>query len=534
MNRRQLLAGAVASAFGGIALGDYCPELDCEGLWTTTRPAGCDPFNPACNPPMGFPNPITIADFGCGSEPPKWIDCVPNEDHAPARRLWSEIDPKKDKAYLEDLRRAYCRLRALPASDHRSLIRQAWLHEFYCSQWPTGNIHNSWAFLPWHRGFLYFHEKILGALICKKDLRLPVWDWDDPRSRWVPGFYRELGLPTFLNGNWGRNISDQTHGKWLNDCVLQAWLFGDTFESFQGSQPCRLDPCGADACPPAKVVGWAANAAHILGHSIVGGAMGNVPTAAADPTFYSHHANVDRYWQWWQQHNGSAIPTPQGFLDQYFFYYDEHEQLVRVHAKDLVNEAALGYSYRPPLTPWCKLEKVDLLENTLRKLTALAVGALLSTPGGIRNVFELTERIASGSLEVNLSRLLEGSCMKSIPAQVRGVITSGTPVPGQYYLVQLVGDSVGVFRLGGFGIFASPHNHAAEPGVAIASCVDGSLWDALHHWKGDKYLSYGPPDATVTGTTGQTGRMNLTGFDLLVPEGLLSTGTAWLKEHALL
>src|SRR5580693_1123891 len=113
MNRRQLLAGALASAFGGIARGDNCPELDCEGLWTTTRPTGCTPFDPGCNPPMGDPNPITMADFGCGSSPSeqqKWIDRVPDEKHAPARRLWSEIDPKKDKAYLEDLRKAYCRL----------------------------------------------------------------------------------------------------------------------------------------------------------------------------------------------------------------------------------------------------------------------------------------------------------------------------------------------------------------------------------------------------------------------------------------
>jgi hypothetical protein len=260
--------------------------------------------------------------------------------------------------------------------------------------------------------------------------------------------------------------------------------------------------------------------------------MGNVPTAASDPIFYSHHANVDRYWQWWQQHNGNTIATPQGFLDQYFFYYDEHEQLVRVRAKDLMNEAALGYSYTAPGTPWCKLEKVDLLESA--KVTALRVGALLSSEGGIKNVFEIAKKIASGTLEVSLPRLLEGSCMKSIPAQVRGVITSGTPLPGQYYLVQLVGDAVGVFRLGGFGIFASRHNHESEAGIAIASCIDGALWDALHHWKGDKYLSYGPPDAMVGNTTEETGRMKITGFDLLVPEGLLSSGTTWLKEHGLL
>ena len=38
-------------------------------------------------------------------------------------------------------------------------------------------VHKNTLFLPWHRGMLYYHERILGALINDPTFRLPVWDW---------------------------------------------------------------------------------------------------------------------------------------------------------------------------------------------------------------------------------------------------------------------------------------------------------------------------------------------------------------------
>lgn len=261
--------------------------------------------------------------------------------------------------------------------------------------------------------------------------------------------------------------------------------------------------------------------------------MGVVPASAADPLFYSHHANVDRYWQWWQKYNGDKIPTPQAFLDQYFYFYDEQQRFVRVRADQLMSEASLGYSYDPPSTPWCPLESVDLLENTAAKSTALMAGAVLSAPGAAVDALHIAREVASG----NLPKLLRSSCFTSIPVRVRAKVISGKPpVPGVYYLVQLAGHQSGAYTLGGFGIFAGPHTHgsSAAPAVAIAGCIDDKLWNHLRHWKGDRYLLYGPPDSGVTGVPAPRGQMEITGFDLLVPEGLLSTGTAWLKEHALL
>ena len=94
-------------------------------------------------------------------------------------------------------------MRSLPPSDPRSLIRQAWLHGYYCDPGQAGiNVHNSWAFLPWHRAFLYYHEQILGSLIGKPHFRLPYWDWDQNGK--IPPCFIDLGLPDFLTGTADR------------------------------------------------------------------------------------------------------------------------------------------------------------------------------------------------------------------------------------------------------------------------------------------------------------------------------------------
>ncbi|KAG6478564.1 hypothetical protein ZIOFF_062007 [Zingiber officinale] len=38
-------------------------------------------------------------------------------------------------------------------------------------------VHNSWLFLPWHRFYLYFYERILGKLIDNETFTLPFWNW---------------------------------------------------------------------------------------------------------------------------------------------------------------------------------------------------------------------------------------------------------------------------------------------------------------------------------------------------------------------
>ncbi len=58
---------------------------------------------------------------------------------------------------------------------------QANIHFNHCSLGGPNafylQIHYGWLFLPWHRGYLYFYETVLGTLIGDSSFALPYWDW---------------------------------------------------------------------------------------------------------------------------------------------------------------------------------------------------------------------------------------------------------------------------------------------------------------------------------------------------------------------
>src|SRR5205823_10832196 len=97
-------------------------------------------------------------------------DCRPIRPRRPASTLTSTD--------VQKLRDAYKAMRALDASDPadpRGFLQQANVHCRNCSQ--IVQVHFSWQFFPWHRAYLYFHERILGNLINDTEFRLPYWDW---------------------------------------------------------------------------------------------------------------------------------------------------------------------------------------------------------------------------------------------------------------------------------------------------------------------------------------------------------------------
>ena len=95
---------------------------------------------------------------------------------------------------------------------------------------------------------------------------------------------------------------------------------------------------------------------HDLVHDSIGGLMGHPDTAARDPIFWLHHANVDRLWGAWLRVRGrSFLPSEKTWLNTPFLFYGPRGIGGPMTASQVLNSQDLGYRYDgyptiPPVT----------------------------------------------------------------------------------------------------------------------------------------------------------------------------------------
>jgi polyphenol oxidase len=259
---------------------------------------------------------------------------------------------------LGQLKKAYQLLRALPASDPRSWQAQANVHCYYCGS--REEIHGTWNFLPWHRAYLYFHERILSELLHDPNFALPYWDW--PNEPKLPAPYATGALvdPKRAPGRTTRtnSLADQFTGPGGVAAAQAAAMGQPDFFLFGG---------GLDPAISAQVGGALESSPHGAVHVWVGDPassgedMGVFATAARDPLFFAHHANIDRLWDVWRAMPNHPNPTAADFLNASWRFVDYDGKWVRIAARDLLDDRAkLHYSYN------------DDPRLTARKLAALS------------------------------------------------------------------------------------------------------------------------------------------------------------------
>lgn len=280
------------------------------------------------------------------------------------KNVWTLLtrDPWDD--ITEDYARAIATMQARPATDPTSWTFQAAIHGSYSAP-PRGTSfnecqHASWFFLPWHRMYLYFFERIVRAAVIANggdpEWALPYWNYDQPNPRntlpkplrtpklpdgtanplflpaprrdpifvnggqlpksvtspasalrerrFIPGFGGPQSAPTSFNGGFGA-LEQTPH----NDVHVQL---GGT-----SNPPCR------------------------------GGLMIDPACAALDPVFWLHHNNIDRLWKrWLAQGGGRANPTDGAWLTQSFTFHDETGAAVSLTCADVLDTARqLDYVY---------------------------------------------------------------------------------------------------------------------------------------------------------------------------------------------
>ena len=161
-------------------------------------------------------------------------------------------------------------------SDARSWTRQNAIH-------ARNGQHNNGLFLPWHRLQLAHLERIIAGLTGHTTFAIPYWDAQEHQT--LPSWVSAPGAPLYERQRArGVDVLDFNAARWARSPYMSR-LNSDGFETFAGTLP-----TGA---------GMVEGYGHNFIHELVGGLMKRLSTAATDPMFWLHHANVDRVWATW-------------------------------------------------------------------------------------------------------------------------------------------------------------------------------------------------------------------------------------------
>lgn len=356
-----------------------------------------------------------------------------------------------DETYVAKIEKAYALMRALPDSDPRSLLNQMRLHCLYCNhalyypgiKYPLA-IHNGWLFLPWHRMFIYFHERILQTLLEDETFALPYWAWDNsldvkPVPNTMPAMYAKVNsslydeyrnncsFPPFLvdlDTITGCTAKGPDFIRIQNDRLMYTQLVvgAPTTSLFYG-QPYHFGDIGGlgpgtfEDKPHGTVHAWVGDPNAPPPRTPMDD-MGNFSRAAYDPIFYAHHGNVDRLWEVWRTLPGRSgqYPTDPVFLDSEFTFYDQNARLVKAKVSQFLDIEKLRYNYQPLSTPWVTNGVVAGQENSIPtcagRLTPAAVNAMIAaTPkhksSDILGAAPLTFKVTRGTRRSEGTEVLE-------------------------------------------------------------------------------------------------------------------------------
>lgn len=212
--------------------------------------------------------------------------------------------------------------------------------------------HGAWFFLPWHRLYLYYVERIIRSVVVNQggpeDWALPYWDYDaGGDSNTLPSSFREQTLPDgtenplfVTNRNPAINAGGGLPPQATSAATAMAMgnFLPPPLPGFGGGQTNGpqhfFNAFGALEMTPHNVV-----------HVLVGGLMSNPNTAALDPIFWLHHSNIDRLWMEWNA-GGGGNPKDSAWTDQTFELFDENGSPETRPLRDTEDPiGVLGYRY---------------------------------------------------------------------------------------------------------------------------------------------------------------------------------------------
>jgi len=239
--------------------------------------------------------------------------------------------------------------------------------------------HDSWFFLPWHRLYIHFFEKVVAKIIAAmpdgpKDWALPYWNvtatpllpepFRKPADSSNHLFVPEPGRAKRVNN--GDPFLDLDRFGNLDPSKPDTNVNCLKAKSFKGNDPAFGGPVQHSHGP------GGGGTLEVVPHNVVHGHFGDRSfmffpvTAALDPIFWLHHCNIDRLWEIWIQRqkqlsrldrnpkDSDKDPDSKFWLDASFNFHDENGVATSLTARDSMDtrQPPLSYEYEDISDPF--------------------------------------------------------------------------------------------------------------------------------------------------------------------------------------
>jgi tyrosinase len=232
---------------------------------------------------------------------------------------------------IQTYKAAVSAMRALPPSDPRNWSNQANIHFNQCT-------HGNWFFLPWHRAYLLYFERICRKLTGNDRFALPYWNWTTHPA--VPDPFWDATSPLY-DGTRGITQLDQASPSAVGAPVIQNILSQTNFNLFASGPPV------GGQLHFATNTGMLEGTPHNYIHGWISGDMGAFHSPL-DPVFWMHHNMLDCLWVDWNINRANPNTNDPSWTNQHFSdFWDENGNQVTVQVIETVLYPIFLYQFEP-------------------------------------------------------------------------------------------------------------------------------------------------------------------------------------------
>jgi len=257
--------------------------------------------------------------------------CIEEIEHRPTRHNIAGLSPTDP--IVTTYRNAVAAMKALPSSNPISWVAQANIHFNKCP-------HGCWFFLPWHRVYLLYFERICRKVTGDTNFALPYWNWTTSPA--IPAPFWGGTSNALFDGTRGIGPTDNADPSWVGASVIDGILSTPSFTLFGSDKP----PGGLPT-HQGNGYGQLESIPHNNIHGWIGGDMGAFHSPL-DPIFWMHHNMLDCLWVDWNVNLGNANTNDTSWTDfKINDFVDENGNPVSVPVIETVLFPILSYQFEP-------------------------------------------------------------------------------------------------------------------------------------------------------------------------------------------